>query len=233
MPVNFLTIGSIFMISGDIKTKFIMIRMTQVFTFVLVLGVSIIHTSDADDSTSKILTLESLMETRQLIKETNSIFKEEKVTAAFNKSVLFEGELIYRSPDYLMKHYTSPDEIRYEIIKNTVHIETHDSDTDETENQSVKLDRIPILHAYITALRGTLSGNIKSVREFFEVKFVSTNPHWKITLVPKIESINKIISSLVISGENEKVLQIAIYETSGDSAITMIQPQNIPAPQPH
>lgn len=233
MPENSLTTGSTFMTSGDNKTKYTTIRMTQVLAFVLVFGTSILHTSDADDSRPNTLTLEILMKTRQSIKETNEHFKEEKITAAFNKSVFFEGKLFYRSPDKLVKHYTSPDEIRYEIIKNTVHIETYDSDTDETENQSVKLDRIPILYAYITALRGTLSGNIKSVREFFEVKFSSTNPHWKLTLIPKSESINKLIKSLVISGENENILRIAINETSGDSTVTMIQPYNISASQPH
>ncbi|MCK4588063.1 MAG: outer membrane lipoprotein carrier protein LolA [Gammaproteobacteria bacterium] len=221
------------MISGGNKIKYIKIRMTQVLAFVLVFGTSILHTSYADDSRPNTLTLESLMETRQSIKETNETFKEEKITTAFNKSVFFEGKLFYRSPDKLVKHYTSPDEIRYEIIKNTVHIETYDSDDDETENQIVNLERIPILYAYITALRGTLSGDIESVREFFKIMFSSTNPHWKLTLTPKSESINKLIKSLIISGENENVLRITINETSGDSTITMIQPQNIPATQTH
>lgn len=192
----------------------------------LMIGTNIIHANESSNLSTQNLTLDSLMKKRASIKETWALFKEKKITSAFSKPLLLEGKLFYRSPDSLIKHYTSPDEIRYEAIKNTIIIETHDILNDEIEQQQINLDRIPILNAFITALRGTLSGNIIIIREFFDLKYASNHNQWKITLVPKNESIRKKISTLVLGGKNESLLRVEINETSGDSTVTVIQPHD-------
>ena len=216
------TIGSISMISGTNKTRPSLICIARLIVLCFLFNASFIFAYGPST-----LTLESLMESRKSVKKSSAIFKEEKNVGAFKNMVVMEGKLYYQSPNHLIKQYTLPDEIRYETDNSTIIIEEYDSITEQKEKQRVKLDRIPMLNAFITALRGVLSGNIESVKKLFDVTFSENNRNWLISLTPREEAINKLISTMVIGGKDENILLIEINERSGDSTITKILSDDI------
>lgn len=219
-------IGSTFMIFGVNKTRSNLRRITRVLVFGITLSVANLHAANTDSPISASWTLESLMQVRSSIQESNAWFKEDKTVDAFTEGLHLEGTFFYRSPNHLVKHYTSPDNIRYEVTNDTILITEQDSTNEETEQQSISLGEIPLLHAFITAVRGVLSGDIENIREFFDLEFSASKLHWKIILTPKNESTKKQISTLTISGRAEQVLRIEIKETSGDITVTHIYPDD-------
>ncbi|WP_455198912.1 hypothetical protein, partial [Kaarinaea lacus] len=69
---------------------------------------------------SENISLSTLMEARKSVEQSTTRFREEKIIQALNEEVILEGELVYRSPDYLAKKYSVPEKISYEITDNTV-----------------------------------------------------------------------------------------------------------------
>jgi hypothetical protein len=218
-----LIIGLTFMIFGINKAS-PRCRITRTLVISFTFAITNLHAANTSIETS--WTLETLMQARRSITQSSAEFKEEKFIAAFTKNIHLKGNLIYRSPDHLVKHYTSPEDIRYEVTKNTLQITQQSSDDWEFSQQNINLHEIPSLHAFITAIIGVLSGDIKRIREQFDINFSAKKLHWKITLLPKNELTKKQVSALSISGNAEQVLRIEIKETSGDSTVTNIQPYN-------
>ena len=200
----------------------ILICISQMLIFGIFCSAEAIYANESDMS---VATLEKLMTARKSIKETSAAFTEDKKVSALKEILHMQGTLLYRSPNYLLKIYTSPERISYEATNDSILIKNLDGNSEE-EEQIIGIDRIPVLHAFIAGLRGILGGNIKDVREFFQVDFSASAQNWSIKLIPKDDETRKQISELIIRGKNEQVLNIEINENSGDSSITTIMPYN-------
>jgi hypothetical protein len=81
------------------------------------------------------------------------------------------------------------------------------------------LFQFPALEAFIAALRGTLAGDVKTLKEYYEVDFSSDADQWTLQLEPKNDEMLLYVKTIHIHGRGDKVQQIDTLETNGDHSI--------------
>lgn len=163
-------------------------------------------------------TLEKVMQERARIKQSKAKFKEVKTAAALTSPSVSEGDLLYRAPAYLEKHYLTPDDILIQIKGQGIWITQG-----EDEQQYIDLDSIPVLQAFVESLRGTLAGDIDGIKKYYRVEYTVTQGKWRMDLRPHEKSVSQYIDVIIITGQQADVLSIEVRESDGDISTTYIE----------
>ena len=165
------------------------------------------------------LALQQVMSALAQVQAVQSTFRESKTMDMLNEPLLSSGKLVYKAPDYLEKRVLAPQISYYIVDGDQVRI----GGAQHKERQVV-LFQFPALEAFIAALRGTLAGNIKTLKEYYEVDFKAEVDHWTIQLVPKNNEMLLYVKTIHIHGSGDKIQQIDTLEPNGDHSTMTIQP---------
>jgi hypothetical protein len=122
-----------------------------------------------------------------------------------------QGVLRYESPERLAWDRGRSGKTRYEIL---------DDQMVATRNgkvvQTISLESMPAMRAFIESFRATLAGNEARLREYYEVEFSGVMENWQLQLRPRDRDMRRFIDSILIQGQKDQLRIIEIHEINGD-----------------
>jgi hypothetical protein len=160
-----------------------------------------------------------LMHMLAQVKESRATFVEEKRLAALTEPLILRGDLEYRAPAHLMKRTVAPIQESLEVDGSQLSV----TKPGEGMNQTLSLDTYPEIKIMVAAIRGTLAGDIDTLREYYEVGFSGSRPAWELTLVPRSKRVREFLRVVRISGAEQRMTSMEMIEGSGDTTLMTIQ----------
>ena len=156
--------------------------------------------------------LQEVMSKFSEVKISRANFKESKTYAFLSKPLLSEGRLSYVAPDHIQKETLKPHHEFFEIKGGTLLISKADG-----KNNEMHLQNYPAIQAFAEAYRGVLSGDLKKLKRFYEIKFSGEFRQWVIVLIPRSGEVREYIEQLVFEGRGGTIIKMITVETGGDS----------------
>ncbi len=166
------------------------------------------------------LSLEELMRQMAEVRESRAVFSEEKTIAALAKPLLSAGTLHYTAPALLEKHTEEPTEERLVVDGNQLTLER----PAEHLRQTLTLEQQPEIRALVESIRGTLSGNLAGLRQYYSLRFEGGAEGWHLTLAPLNSRVQEFLKSIRLDGKGTHILLIETLEANGDSSRMTIKP---------
>lgn len=168
-------------------------------------------TSQADT-----FTVEQLMQTLAQTKPSRATFIEKKQIALLDQPVESSGELFFTAPDYLEKRTLLPKPESLIVNGQKILIERG------SKTYYFTLQNLPELAAFINSIRGTLAGDLKSLKRDFQLHLAGSTDKWSLQLIPTNEKMKTLLQHIRIAGFNNQIQNIEILQTDGDSAVMTI-----------
>lgn len=169
--------------------------------------------------------LDQLMQTLAMSKNGHASFIEKKNIAMLDKPVESSGELFYTAPDRLEKRTLKPKPESMILEKDKLIVEQRG------KKHILSLQSYPEIAAFIDSIRGTLAGDRKALEKSYKLSISGTEESWKLNLLPVQDKMKKVVSSILISGNNNLLQTIEIKQADGDSSLMTITPMPVtPAP---
>lgn len=166
------------------------------------------------------ISLEELMEEFSKITHASAKFTEKKQLTLLTAPLILEGTLSYHAPDYLKKVVNKPSPSLFEISGETLYIET------ATEKQTLHLDNHPLIRAFAESYRATLSGDSKTLTQYFDADLSGTMENWTLNLSPKDEYVRTRIRTIQMTGSGALIRSAKTVELSGNTTFMKITADN-------
>ncbi len=178
---------------------------------------AIIALACADGAFAAPASLQELMAGLAKARSVRASFTETKTMEILSEPLRSSGTLVYKAPHYLEKRVLAPQPSYYIVDGDQVTI----SGAGRQERRLV-LFQFPALEAFIAALRGTLAGDLKTLKEYYDVEFTLEAGQWTLRLAPTNDEMRLYVKQIRIFGSGEKVRQIDTVETNGDHSTMII-----------
>lgn len=146
-------------------------------------------------------------------------FTEQRRISYLDTPLTLEGYLLLDG-DRLEKHVLAPTTEHFVAEGDHVEIETA-----RGEHHSFNLDDHPMLNALVTALRASLRGDLKALRQEFEVALEGDADAWQLSLVFENERAKpgEAAGAVVLAGARGRVNSIRIEEPDGDTSVMTLE----------
>ncbi len=135
------------------------------------------------------------------------------------KPLILTGQLAYKAPDYLQKKIISPTASTFTISGQQVKAEEYNQ-----EPREFSLDESILLQALVESLRATLSGNLSTLKDFYDVSLSGNERSWALNLEPVDDDVLLYIRRIKITGKNTNILAIDTLESNSDRSVMTITP---------
>lgn len=162
-------------------------------------------------------TLQSLMSELSKVKSVQSTFNEAKSMSMLNEPLQSSGTLSYKAPDFVEKRVLSPQTSYYIVSGDQVTIGTA-----QNQERQIVLFQYPALEAFIAALRATLAGDLKTLKEYYDVQFEGSRENWTMHLSPQDEEMQNFVKQIAMHGSGNRVKQVVTVEPNNDSSTMTI-----------
>lgn len=153
------------------------------------------------------------------VRESRARFVEEKTLAALDRPLRSEGWLLYRRPAFFEKTTTAP-------IQESVMVDGDRLSLVSAGQPPRLLDlgAEPGLHALVDAVRGTLAGDLATLRRSYRVTFEGDPSGWRLTLVPLGEPLARLLREVVVAGTGTNLGEVRFLQANGDRSVMTIRP---------
>lgn len=151
-------------------------------------------------------------------------FTEQKFIGVLDTPLLSEGTLMFRPPDYLEKHTTSPRDERMTIEGDVL------TYTRQGQTYRLNLAEHPEATAYANSIRGLLNGNAALLQKNYALKLSGDRAHWVLLLLPTDSRIQSLIRSISVNGSGDHLQTIEYDQTNGDRSVMTLLPATSPTP---
>ncbi len=146
-------------------------------------------------------------------------FTMQKHLSSLAAPLLSQGTLSYRRPDHLEQDTTAPRPERLLVEGDAVSIASPGQPM-----RTLPLDESPALQILADTLRGTLTGDLATLRRHFTVKESGDIGRWRIVLHPGGNVAAQVIRIAYVDGTGTDVRQIDIVQANGDEQRMTITP---------
>ena len=161
-----------------------------------------------------------LMASLAEVKSDKARFVEKGFVSLLKEPVESSGTLSYERPDRIEKRTETPrpESLRVEGNKLTL------TQADGTV-RSVSLSSMPEVEAYVESIRATLAGDLPALRHFYNVALEGVRDGWTLQLTPLGPDVREMVRLIVISGQQNRIGEITVYQTDGDRSVMTITPE--------
>jgi hypothetical protein len=145
------------------------------------------------------------------VQESRASFDEVRVLAMLTRPLRTTGRLYYRRPAHLEKITLEP---RAESL-----VVDGDRLTLTEPNEAprvIELDSEPPVRALVDAIRGTLSGDLASLRRSYAITMEGGVPDWRLTLVPTDPAVARLVAHTTIEGAGTALRLVQTAQANGD-----------------
>ena len=163
-------------------------------------------------------TIDQLMTELSQHKGGRARFVEKRHISLLDKPVLASGEMTYSPPDRLEKRTFLPKPETMVLDKDMVSLER------DKRKLSINLASRPEVLAFVDSIRSTLSGNRKSLEQYFTLQVQGDSSQWTLILVPSEPSVAALLQRITVTGSGSQVRHIEYFQTDGDRSELSIEP---------
>jgi outer membrane lipoprotein-sorting protein len=149
-------------------------------------------------------------------------FTETKTSALLKAPIESSGTLTYAAPAKLEKHTLAPRDERFAVDGDTVVVESPARNAAEKRRFELRLGDYPAIRAFVESIRGTLAGDLASLRRHYRVELEGAWSDWRLHLLPADPQMAELVTKVVIGGAGGDVRRIEILEASGDRSVMTI-----------
>lgn len=158
-----------------------------------------------------------LMQSLAQNKSGSATFVETKYMAIIDRPLVSTGNLSFVAPDKLEKHTLTPKPESLVLDGDVLTI-----DRPGKRPMKIGLANHPEVTAFIESIRGTLAGDLTTLRTFYTLQLSGSADNWQLALTPKQERLNQVFSLIRISGTHADVKTIELNECNGDRTVMVI-----------
>jgi len=152
----------------------------------------------------------ALMRDFALVRTSRVSYTEVKSLGILDSTILQSGILTYSAPATITREVREPSAETYEIVGDIMLLTTADAE------ETINLDMLLPLRAFVEAFRATLSGDPNLLGEHYEIDFTSSEPVWHLSLLPRNRQLANAIESISFLGRGTFIEAIRIDEANGD-----------------
>jgi hypothetical protein len=149
-------------------------------------------------------------------------FAETRTSAYLKAPIESSGTLTYSAPARLEKRTLVPRAERFVIDGDTVVVEMAARTPGEKRRFELRLGEQPAIRAFAESIRGTLAGDLASLRRHYRIELVGAWSDWQLHLLPSDREMAELVQKVVIGGAGGEVRRIEILEASGDRSVMTI-----------
>lgn len=161
--------------------------------------------------------LEALMRLMRAIPERRDAFAEERAIPELDLPLPSTGVLLWRAPDRLEKHTTSPIDERLRVEGNRLFYER----ADRGIRRDFGLDDQPEMRALVEAIRATLAGDLSALSRHYEMAFDGApDAEWRLTLTPTSTRVRAAVQRILLSGRGAQILAV---DSEGGGGVTRMR----------
>ena len=163
--------------------------------------------------------VEALMRLMRAVPERRDAFTEERAIPELDLPLPSSGVLLWRAPDRLEKHTTSPIDERLRVEGDRLLYER----ADRGIRRDFGLGDQPEMRALVEAIRATLAGDLPGLSRHYELAFDGApNAEWRLTLTPLSVRVRAAVQRIVLSGGGARILAV---DTEGGGGVTRMRIQ--------
>jgi len=148
-------------------------------------------------------------------------YEETYYSSLLKEPLKTKGKLTFAAPSTVEKHVLEPFEERYRVDGEMLIMEKQPKGTPRT----VSLDDYPPLRAFVEGFRAVLSGDLESLKQFYDVRLEGEQSSWALTLMPLEDSVHELVEVLRFVGKEDSFTSIEIWEPNGDHSKMVITRQ--------
>ncbi len=161
--------------------------------------------------------LEAVLLNLSKIKHSKARFVETKFISILDNKIKLTGTLEYITPDTLIKKTITPQPEFFKVSGDKLHIVKADG-----EQYDLLLSNYPVIAVFTEAYRGVLGGNLRTLNDYYDVSFKTSENNWTITLLPLDEEALEYIEAIELSGSDTHIRTVTTTEPGGDKSIMQI-----------
>ena len=161
--------------------------------------------------------LDELMQRLAQVKSARGQFVERKQLAMLDTPLVSSGTLYYAAPGRLEKHTLKPRRESMILDGDTLTLENKDGQV-----RSFAVQENPVLWGFVESIRSTLSGDLATLRRFYEVRLEGRSADWHLRLRPTDRQMQKAAKEIRVRGSGTWVSAIEIDEAGGDHSVMTI-----------
>ena len=163
--------------------------------------------------------LDTLMRSMRAVPERRDAFTEERAIPELDLPLPSTGVLLWRAPDRLEKHTTSPIDERLRVEGDRMVYER----ADRGIRREFGLDDQPEMRALVEAVRATLAGDLPGLSRHYDIGLEGApGSDWRLALVPRSARVRAAVQRIVVSGRSAQVLAV---DTEGGGGVTRMRIQ--------
>ena len=163
--------------------------------------------------------VEALMDMLSSVRKSEASFTETRHVAMLDSPLVLTGTLSYQRPNRLEKKVNAPHSERLSVEGDKLTFES------KGKTKVVALDQEPALRAFVESVRATRSGDQATLERFYQLDLTGDPGAWTLTLKPNDSAMRRQVKAIVMSGQNERILEIEVLEAGGDRSIMVINEQ--------
>jgi len=166
--------------------------------------------------------LEALMRAFAAVPRSQASFTEKKAIPELDLPLPSEGTLVWVAPDRLEKRTTTPIQEVLRVTGDRLIYERPDRGT----RQEFSLAEQPEMRALVEAIRGTLAGDLATLRQHYDIGFdLLADGSWRMVLVPLSWRLRGAVQRIVLAGRGAQVLAV---DTEGNGGVTRMRITPLP-----
>jgi hypothetical protein len=144
-------------------------------------------------------------------------FSETRHSALLKQPLVLTGTLVFKRPDRLEKHVSTPFS---EVV--TIEGARVDVTRPGEPGRTIVVPPGPA-RALVESMRATLAGDLAALTRHFTVDVAGTADDWTMTLTPRDPALASTVVRVDFAGRGGKVRRIEVIEAGGDRSVTTIQ----------
>lgn len=145
-------------------------------------------------------------------------FRETRYSSALKAPLESSGVLRFKRPDFLEKQVNEPYFDRFAVEGDRVTLERSKG----AKPITISLASQPVLQAFIESIRGTLRGDLATLRRYYRVELEGVSTAWTVVLLPTDVDVGGLVRMIRIGGRGSRMLTVEVQEASGDRSLLRI-----------
>ena len=163
--------------------------------------------------------LQTLMNRLAAVNERRATFRETRRFAALTDTLISQGHLFYRRPDYLEKVTDWPQPERL-VVDGSRLVLTEANDPPRV----VDLGGQPELRAMVEGMRGPLAGDLGALQRLFRIDTAGDLTSWGLTMTPQDARSAKLVRVVQVAGQGDAIREVRVIQANGDEQLMQIGP---------
>jgi hypothetical protein len=159
-------------------------------------------------------TLEHLMALLASQTELKAQFKEQKFDSFLEIPLTSRGQVTFLAPHYLEKKNAGPSAQSFTLNGDKVTVSIKNKET-----KTFSIEQQPEIRAFTESFRSTLSGDLETLKKFYDVKLSGQIDQWDLQLKPINKNISRAIREIQFTGQNNRIAQVITRYRNGDYSV--------------